>query len=911
MYSKKYFKYKQKYVNLKNKIINQVGGAGRTILFTFNDNYITVYQYTINTAEDDFNAFKRSVLKNPEQCSITDNSFYIPITDSGYFSALPPFTVLNILTPLSNISDEIHDKIYNLQEDMSEGPGTPVHRTLSYEAHQTLIDYTQRKLLNIFLYDVHFSQIDFYRKDDDVNNYLKIKTNYNTTETIPLQCEPKIQVTFDSGNGGKTTIASDLAKELGCKIEPVKPDPNFIQFCINNRQLFQDTVFEGNNFNILCDYLIRNHDMNSREIYNYSKIFLDEIKKTNLNKYYEFIRNLNLLMNQGVSSIDVGGFELTKFYILIKGTEQNFTNRKGVIIPLTVEAHINEKESNFILINARTIQTLEYYKLFLFISDKHTEYKKNTDGLNLKYARLAAVKKKYNMQRFDREGKMDDDMLKEKVKTLNQKIDNFLFYKSSVEKMECKQNFYKFDIKNSRISLLVDRQYVEPTQNYKVIFDTGNESSTLINPKFINNFKKDNPTMNFNEVTVKPLPSFYEFILNVIKESKDERLTQILNRWSNKETSMSSAQIYGEFIGSTSFEFQNTIIDHRLEIKDPGNKDQFTMINMKDVILAYLSLKSIGDANRNITVLGGTSYKFNLKIDTPPNTPPNTPSNIEITAYSTDFIKPIVIEGSRVLIKGIQNKPELNGRTGTIIKFDEDKNRWEVKLDIPISDRSIILLNLDKLENISPKPVQANIPFDILVSVYDVKKFNQQAFFIGNLREKNEAMATLQYLEREVEQINPDSTDPADIQKVRDLMNFRVQNKKFNAERIDCMDDVFVPTIFYVKIITIAYKKLLFTLDNFKNQVKDLMKMNISQPDLKKYNDVMRKLETHVSFIGGIPIEDISNNSLITLIHMRNDLNTFKNIFIADLKIVVDIANEIRSKISSSTPQYTISNDFL
>jgi len=37
--------------------------------------------------------------------------------------------------------------------------------------------------------------------------------------------------------------------------------------------------------------------------------------------------------------------------------------------------------------------------------------------------------------------------------------------------------------------------------------------------------------------------------------------------------------------------------------------------------------------------------------------------------------------GSRVVIKGLVAKPELNGRTGTAVSFDDDKGRYSVELD--------------------------------------------------------------------------------------------------------------------------------------------------------------------------------------------------------------------------------------
>jgi len=37
--------------------------------------------------------------------------------------------------------------------------------------------------------------------------------------------------------------------------------------------------------------------------------------------------------------------------------------------------------------------------------------------------------------------------------------------------------------------------------------------------------------------------------------------------------------------------------------------------------------------------------------------------------------------GRRVVINGLVTKPELNGRTGTVVTFDDDKGRYSVELD--------------------------------------------------------------------------------------------------------------------------------------------------------------------------------------------------------------------------------------
>jgi len=50
--------------------------------------------------------------------------------------------------------------------------------------------------------------------------------------------------------------------------------------------------------------------------------------------------------------------------------------------------------------------------------------------------------------------------------------------------------------------------------------------------------------------------------------------------------------------------------------------------------------------------------------------------------------------GRRVVINGLVAKPELNGRTGTVVRFDDDKGRYSVELDGTSSSFMIKPLNL-------------------------------------------------------------------------------------------------------------------------------------------------------------------------------------------------------------------------
>jgi len=50
--------------------------------------------------------------------------------------------------------------------------------------------------------------------------------------------------------------------------------------------------------------------------------------------------------------------------------------------------------------------------------------------------------------------------------------------------------------------------------------------------------------------------------------------------------------------------------------------------------------------------------------------------------------------GRRVVINGLVAKPELNGRTGTAVSFDDDKGRYSVELDDTSSSLMIKPCNL-------------------------------------------------------------------------------------------------------------------------------------------------------------------------------------------------------------------------
>ncbi len=55
--------------------------------------------------------------------------------------------------------------------------------------------------------------------------------------------------------------------------------------------------------------------------------------------------------------------------------------------------------------------------------------------------------------------------------------------------------------------------------------------------------------------------------------------------------------------------------------------------------------------------------------------------------------------GRRVIIVGLVAKPELNGRAGTALHFDDDMGRYSVKLDEPSS----MLMQLIKPCNLLPQ----------------------------------------------------------------------------------------------------------------------------------------------------------------------------------------------------------------
>ena len=208
MYSKKYLKYKQKYVNLKNKFINQVGGNGRIILFTLNNDYKTVHQFVINNPSDSFDRFKSIVLADPNQCRILNNN--ILIEDNAQFSELPPFSIINICTPLQNIEIEPQSMLFELPEADLSGQETPLRRTLSHESPRAIFQYTQQKSLNLFLYDVKYSKVDFYL------NQSKVLVNYSTTQ---VGYDTGIKVIFERHFIGMQEIATLQMKQLPSLID--------------------------------------------------------------------------------------------------------------------------------------------------------------------------------------------------------------------------------------------------------------------------------------------------------------------------------------------------------------------------------------------------------------------------------------------------------------------------------------------------------------------------------------------------------------------------------------------------------------------------------------------------------------------------------------------------------------------
>ena len=64
---------------------------------------------------------------------------------------------------------------------------------------------------------------------------------------------------------------------------------------------------------------------------------------------------------------------------------------------------------------------------------------------------------------------------------------------------------------------------------------------------------------------------------------------------------------------------------------------------------------------------------------------------------SADNRVPTPLLGRRVVINGLVAKPELNGRTGTAVSFDDDKGRYSVELGDTSSSLMIKPCNLREL----------------------------------------------------------------------------------------------------------------------------------------------------------------------------------------------------------------------
>jgi hypothetical protein len=593
MYYKKYLKYKQKYADLKKNFINQVGG-NRKILFTFNNDYLRVYAFDIQAPDDDFDTFKNRILYNPDDKNIEIFDRTGIISNNESFSKLPSFTILNVCTSPENIKQDILKcMIFNLPEPDLDGEATPMRRTKSVELVEKLSLLHKKKPLNLYLYDVKYSQIKFYKN----NKFLKC--NWQNAD-IPNN--PDIEVLFDSGNGCKTLIPRSIAQDLQCEISLTTPNRNFIHFCNTTiRRLFTQFGFDD-----IHQFLLGSGALDSRTIYDTSRPFLDVLIQQNYDGfYYEFIEKLNLVITGGVNRRGiVAGFEQTTFQFLINGTENNFKNRKGIIIPLTVSAYITD-ELEEILINDKTIETLEYYRLFLNVDHQHETCHVYKTKMGRNKSRLEAILRRLS------EKKPGEPDLNQQIKDRQQQIRDLELEKLPVKDMKCINHFYKIDIKKTSILLLnKTNQYVRPVGDYKVVFDTGNSATTLISPEFI----RRNPNINFNPVLVMPYEPFYEVLEKLIAKYHDDvQLIQVLSRWRNKQ--LTSAQIYAEFMGSTSKEFQE---------------------NYKNIFIGHLNLIMGSDVSKAIQVKGGTKYKFRLGIE-------NFPDNIEINAISTDFIMPINI----------------------------------------------------------------------------------------------------------------------------------------------------------------------------------------------------------------------------------------------------------------------------
>lgn len=55
------------------------------------------------------------------------------------------------------------------------------------------------------------------------------------------------------------------------------------------------------------------------------------------------------------------------------------------------------------------------------------------------------------------------------------------------------------------------------------------------------------------------------------------------------------------------------------------------------------------------------------------------------------------VKGDKVKVVGVTSTPELNGEEGTIVKFDDEKNRWIIKLDSTGKGKGIKTENLEKV----------------------------------------------------------------------------------------------------------------------------------------------------------------------------------------------------------------------
>ncbi len=143
---KKYLKYKNKYLHLKN----QTGGFTNYVYYYFNDDLETNYLYEADPTNNTYEAFLDSIVKSRDGVEIYlwTKEGRINIKNDNQFKRIRDGKIINIITDDFNIKEEL--LAYSFDAEMQPIESIPgPRRTLSSSTREQ-IKQTQKKNAIIF-----------------------------------------------------------------------------------------------------------------------------------------------------------------------------------------------------------------------------------------------------------------------------------------------------------------------------------------------------------------------------------------------------------------------------------------------------------------------------------------------------------------------------------------------------------------------------------------------------------------------------------------------------------------------------------------------------------------------------------------------------------------------------------------